>query len=91
MALAKGKRRLGGNATGRGTDRWSKRTTFVGFDWAGDHHDLVVVDRHGKVVDEFRFDDTAAGWQLLIKKLREHPDPAVVDHPLEDRADEKAE
>ncbi|MCH8253147.1 MAG: hypothetical protein IID36_11905 [Planctomycetes bacterium] len=62
----------------------------MGFDWAGDHHDAVVVDPHGKVVDEFRFDDTAAGGQLLIKKMREHPDPAVAEDPLEDGADEKA-
>ena len=61
----------------KGMDSWSQRTAFVGFDWASDHHDVVLVDRHGKVVEEFRFDDTAEGWQLLIKKLRKHPDPAV--------------
>ena len=61
----------------KGMDSWSQRTAFVGFDWASDHHDVVLVERHGKVVEEFRFDDTAEGWQLLIKKLRNHPDPAV--------------
>ncbi|MGB2986488.1 MAG: hypothetical protein WBE26_11465 [Phycisphaerae bacterium] len=29
------------------------------FDWASDHHDVVLVDQQGKVVEEFRFDDTA--------------------------------
>ena len=61
----------------RGTDSWSRRTVFVGFDWASDHHDVVLVDQHGKVEEEFRFDDTAEGWRLLIKKLSKYPDPAV--------------
>ncbi len=62
----------------RGTaDSWSQRTAFVGFDWASDHHDLVLVDQHGQIVEDFRFDDTAEGWRLLIKKLSEHHDPAV--------------
>ena len=56
---------------------WTERTTFVGFDWARDHHDVVVVNRDGRVVEEFRFDDTAEGWQRLVKTLREHPHPAV--------------
>ncbi|MHC4407248.1 MAG: IS110 family RNA-guided transposase [Planctomycetota bacterium] len=59
------------------TDSWRQRTTFVGFDWAGDHHDVVVVNQHGKIVEDFRFDDTAEGWQLLIKKLSKYPDVAV--------------
>ena len=61
----------------KGTDGWSQRTAFVGFDWARDHHDVVVVDRQGKIVEDFRFDDTAEGWRLLIRKLSKHPDPAV--------------
>ena len=61
----------------RCTERWSERSTFVGFDWASQHHDVVVVDRHGQIVEEFRFDDTAEGWQQLVKTLGKHPDPAV--------------
>ncbi len=61
----------------RETDTWSQRTAFVGFDWASDHHDLVLVDQHGQIVEDFRFDDTAEGWRLLINKLSRHPDPAV--------------
>jgi transposase len=59
------------------TDKWRQRTAFVGFDWASDHHDVVLVDQHGKIVEDFRFDDTAEGWQLLVKKLNQHSDPAV--------------
>ena len=61
----------------KGTDSWSERTTFLGFDWASDHHDLVVVDQHGKIVEDFRIDDTAEGWQRLARKLSKYPDPAV--------------
>ena len=57
---------------------WRQRTTFVGFDWAGDHHDVVVVDQCGTIIEDFRFDDTAEGWQRLAKTLSKHPDPAVV-------------
>ncbi len=59
------------------TDRWRQRTAFVGFDWAGDHHDVVLVDQYGKIVEAFRFDDTAEGWERLIKTLSKHSDPAV--------------
>ena len=59
------------------TDNWRQRTAFVGFDWAGDHHDVVLVDFCGKIVEDFRFDDTAEGWQLLVKALSKHSDPAV--------------
>lgn len=56
---------------------WSERTAFAGFDWAYDHHDIVVEDRHGKIVDDFRFEETAEGWKLLKERLARHPDVAV--------------
>jgi len=68
----------------QGTNDWSERTTFVGFDWASDHsfaaqdkHDVVVVDARGVMVEDFRFDDTAEGWQRLVKTLSGYPNPAV--------------
>ena len=57
---------------------WTERNTFVGFDWADDHHDVVVVDREGRIVEEFRFDDSAEGWQLWVRKLSPYPHAAVV-------------
>ena len=62
----------------KSTDSWGRGTVFVGFDWARDHHDVVVVNHHGRVVEDFRFDDTAEGWQLLKRKLSKYPDVAVV-------------
>ncbi|MDB5320699.1 MAG: transposase [Phycisphaerales bacterium] len=44
-------------------------THFAGFDWAGDHHDLVVVDGRGAIVLQLRFDDTADGWGALAERL----------------------
>ena len=61
----------------KGPDNWRQRTAFVGFDWASDHHDVVVVNPHGRIVEDFRFDDTAEGWQVLKRKLSKHPDVAV--------------
>ncbi len=30
-------------------DNWRQRTALVGSDWAGDHHDVVLVDFCGKI------------------------------------------
>jgi transposase len=56
---------------------WSERTAFAGFDWAHDHHDVVVEDRQGTVVEDFRFEETADGWKLLKERLSRYPDVAV--------------
>ncbi len=56
---------------------WSERTAFVGLDWASDHHDVVVVDRRGEIVDDFRIEDTADGWRLLRQKLGPYSNLAV--------------
>lgn len=44
-------------------------THFAGFDWASDHHDVVVVDGRGTIVLQHRFDDTAEGWGTLAERL----------------------
>ena len=43
-------------------------THFAGFDWASDHHDIIIVDAHGKVVADFKIEHTAAGWRLWREK-----------------------
>ena len=77
--MDQGRDKRGGTrcASGADTENWRKRTAFVGFDWAGDHHDVVLVDQYGKIAEAFRFDDTAEGWQLLVKRLNKHSDPVV--------------
>jgi transposase len=56
---------------------WDQWTHFGGFDWAKDHHDLVVVDRNGQKVLEFRIADDAEGWNQLRQKVQTFPALAV--------------
>ena len=49
---------------------WNERNYFAALDWARDHHDVVVVDRHGTIVCELRFEHTAEGWRTLGERLR---------------------
>ena len=44
---------------------------FAGFDWASQHHQVVIVDTHGQIVIDFQFDDSAAGWELWRQKAKE--------------------
>lgn len=43
---------------------------FAALDWAVDHHDVVVVDRHGRIVADFRFDHSAVGWAQFDQAMR---------------------
>lgn len=56
---------------------WSERSAFAGFDWASDHHDIVVVGPQGNVLDEFRIEDTAEGWDRLRARFARYPALAV--------------
>lgn len=48
---------------------WTELTHFAGFDWADDHHDVVVLDRQGQVVAQWTFDHTLDGWTECRQKL----------------------
>lgn len=52
---------------------WTELTHFAGLDWAGDHHDVAVVDHQGHVVAEFRIEHSAAGWAEFRKKIAAYP------------------
>ena len=56
---------------------WNEVTHFAGFDWAKDHHDVLVLDGTGKITSEFRFDHTATGWKLCEEKLKQFPELAI--------------
>ena len=49
---------------------WHELTHFAGFDWAGNHHDVVIVDQAGLVVAEFRFAHSAEGWEQFRQKTQ---------------------
>jgi transposase len=48
-------------------------THFAGFDWAGDHHDIIVVDTQGALVADFQIEHTAEGWRQWKEKTRAYP------------------
>ena len=72
--------RLSGGARPRGAITKRKTTNpmndfkqfthCAGFDWASNHHDLSVVDREGQIVDQWRFEHTAAGWEEALQRLK---------------------
>ena len=42
---------------------WKEITHCAGFDWAHDHHAVVIVDRAGLIVADFEIEHNASGWQ----------------------------
>jgi transposase len=52
---------------------WNQITHYAGFDWARDHHDVIVLDRFGQIVADFRIEHTAEGWQEFREKIQAYP------------------
>jgi transposase len=46
---------------------------FAGLDWAGEHHDVLIVDARGQKVADFRIEHNAAGWRLWAQKIAAYP------------------
>ena len=42
---------------------------YCGIDWAGDHHDIAVVDRDGRLLARRRISDDAAGLAQLAQAI----------------------
>lgn len=57
---------------------WNQLENFIGFDWASDHHDVVVVNRQGTVVADFRFEDTSEGWGQFERRVAAFAPAGVV-------------
>jgi transposase len=49
---------------------WNELTHYAGFDWAGDHHDVVIVDPAGQRVAQFRFEHSAEGWEQFRQQTQ---------------------
>jgi transposase len=56
---------------------WKEFKHFAGFDWASRSHQVVIVDEHGRVVADFLFENSAAGWELWRQKSKEFAPLAV--------------
>jgi transposase len=52
---------------------FAELTHVAGFDWAKDHHDVVIVDRQGQVVARYTFAHSAEGWQKWQESVRAYP------------------
>ena len=72
---------------------WSEITHYAGFDWAKDHHDVVVVDGSGQIVADFQIEHTGEGWKQWREQVAalgqglaacvETSQGVVVEHLLE--------
>jgi hypothetical protein len=49
---------------------WLTHRAFGALDWASQKHAVVVVDREGKVVEDFEFAHSAAGWKSFRERLQ---------------------
>ena len=59
------------------TVSWESITHYGGFDWAKDHHDVVIVSQQGKIVKDLTFDHTAEGWAKWKELVATYPHLAV--------------
>lgn len=48
---------------------WNEIIYYAGFDWAKDHHDVVIVDGRGQIVADFSIAHSAEGWQRWRAQL----------------------
>ena len=56
---------------------WKEITHYAGFDWAKDHHMVVVVNNQGQIVADFEFEHSLEGWQRLADNTTAWPNLAV--------------
>jgi transposase len=56
---------------------WKDITHYAGFDWARDHHVIVIVDGRGEIVADFEFEHSLEGWKGFGEKTAAWPNLAV--------------
>jgi transposase len=56
---------------------WKDITHYAGFDWARDHHVVVIVDTAGHIVADFEFEHSLEGWKSFGEKTAPWPNLAV--------------
>jgi len=52
---------------------WNQLRYYAGFDWAADHHDVVILEPGGRRVAQFRFPHSAEGWQQFRQQIQPYP------------------
>jgi transposase len=61
------------NRKGKRMKQWQEITHFAGFDWAKDHHAVVIVDAKGGIVADFQFEHSLEGWKSFVEKTSAWP------------------
>jgi transposase len=56
---------------------WKDITHYSGFDWAKDHHLVVIVDSQGQIVADFEFEHSLEGWKIFSEKTAPWPNLAI--------------
>ena len=56
---------------------WKDIAHYAGFDWAGGHHAVVIVDYEGTNVADFEFEHTLEGWRNFQEKTVPFPNLAI--------------
>ena len=56
---------------------WKDITHYAGFDWARDHHAVVIVDSEGRIVADFEFEHSLEGWRNFQEKTVPFPNLAI--------------
>ena len=56
---------------------WKDITHYAGFDWARDHHAVVIVDAQGQIVADFEFEHSLEGWKRFDDQTAAWPYLAV--------------
>jgi transposase len=56
---------------------WQDLTHYAGFDWAKDHHAVLVLNQQGQVVADFEFEHSLEGWKSFAEKTSVWPNLAV--------------
>jgi transposase len=57
--------------------QWKELTHYAGFDWAKDHHAVVIVNAQGEIVGDFEFDHSLEGWKSFAEKTSSWPNLAI--------------
>ena len=56
---------------------WKDLTHYAGFDWAKEHHAVVIVDAEGHIVADFEFAHSLEGWKGFVEKTSAWPQLGV--------------
>jgi len=56
---------------------WNEISHYAGLDWARDHHDIIIIDRNGQIVADWRIAHSLEGWQDFGAKIKNYAAVAV--------------